>query len=76
MDPSVLLGAAAVAVTVTEPSTDAFRAGDVTVTSIGEPDGLVTPPPEDPCPEPELEPEPEPELELDPEPEPLVDGGV
>jgi hypothetical protein len=70
MDPSVLLVGAVVAVTVTEPSTDAFSAGDVTVTSIGDPGGLVTAPPEDPLPE--LEPEPE----LDPPPELPVDGGV
>jgi hypothetical protein len=67
IDPSVLLVCAAVAAIVTEPFTDALLDGDVTVTSIGDPDGLVTAPPEELPPEPE--PELEPELELEPEPE-------
>jgi hypothetical protein len=72
IDPSVLLVCAAVAAIVTEPFTDSLRDGDVTVTSIGDPEGLVTEPPEEPLPEPPPEPEP-PLPELDPEPEPELD---
>jgi|HubBroStandDraft_6_1064221.scaffolds.fasta_scaffold1039926_1 hypothetical protein len=70
--PSVLLVCAAVAITVTDPLTDWFRDGEVTVTARLDPAGLVTDPPEEPVPELEPEPEPEPEPEL----EPLPDDGV
>ena len=61
---------------VTEPFTDWLTEGDVTLTSIGDPEGLVTEPPEEPLPEPEPELDPEPDPELEPEPELLPEGGV
>lgn len=70
MDPSVLLVCCAVALMVTEPLTDALADGEVTVTSNGDPAGLLVEDPDEPLPEPDPDPEVDPEPEPDPELEP------